>query len=158
MQLIIQLLCKNVVSTFSIINNNNFNCSLFHNLIEILIPDVNMFGMWHGCNIASHKYYTYIINCMTRSSTEIFMLPNNWITNITSLTTYRKATHSTSELDSIMFCCTLLPKTGTPRTNRNLFLSCWWDCLYSCYHWNIWSHQGQLHHRLAPMSSQDFSV
>ena len=58
---------------------------------------------------------------MTRSLTKNFLLPNNWITNITSLIVSDKAsdkaTHSASELDSVTLFWTFnCQDTGTPNS------------------------------------------
>ena len=41
---------------------------------------------------------------MTGSLTEMYMLHNNWIMNLTSFTATKSATHSALELDKVMLC------------------------------------------------------
>ena len=61
---------------------------------------------------------------VTRSLTKIFMLLNNWTMNRASLTAYDNATHSASELNSIMLFCTFdHQNTGIPKIYTIKWLS-----------------------------------
>ena len=81
----------------------NLNHSIFHILIHILISYFNVFGMWWGVNITSHKCGSYIINSnFDWKLNRNFHASQNWIMSITFLTALDKTTHSASELVSVM--------------------------------------------------------
>ena len=99
---------------------NNFDHVIFNIFIHILVPYIHVFGMTHDSDITCHKIAPALsMLTKTGSLTDMFMLHNHCITKITSLTASKSATHTASELDSVMLLCVLHHQdTGTPKTYK----------------------------------------
>ena len=104
---------------FGIFNKNSYNYSILHIIISMYLMSTCLVHNMVVILLAIIMVPTLSTHTMTGSLTEFFMLPSNWITNITSCTVSDKATHSVSQLDSI----TLLwdfdwQENGTPKMYR----------------------------------------